>query len=43
VLKNELKVYKFVTTDSSIQKVRLHINKISGCFSTYVFRHEPSE
>lgn len=42
VLKNELKIYKFVNTDPNIEKIRLHINKISGCFNTFVFRHEPS-
>lgn len=43
VLKNELKIYKFVNTDPNIAKIKLHINKISGCFNTFVFRHEPSE
>lgn len=43
VRKDELKIYKYVNEDPSIKKVRVHINKISGCFNSYHFRHEPTE
>ena len=42
VTKGELKIYKYSCQDSSVKKVKIYINKISGCFDSWLFRKIPS-
>ena len=42
ILKDEIKIYKYMNTDPNVDKIRIHINKINGELSSFIFRKEES-
>ena len=43
VMKEQMKIYKYICKDPLVKKVRIHLNTLFGTFNAFLFRNVPSE